>query len=142
MAQLTASLGPLRDAEYVDDLSFTSEVLNRRAHVGRAPLSRHRRRQGHSSDLELQPVPPVCAQYQGGHVGPSFAVEDPTIGEKPPVRGPCRHGQRGLTDGVTLSVVVDLKMNFSILQKCLNSAVIGLFCIEINRAPKIMKIFV
>ena len=31
---------------------------------------------------------------------------------------------------------------FSILQKCLNSAVICLFCIEINRAPKIMKIFV
>ena len=31
---------------------------------------------------------------------------------------------------------------FSILQKWLNSAVICLFCVEINRAPKFMKIFV
>ena len=67
---------------------------------------------------------------------------DLTVGEKPPVRGPRRRGQRGLTYGVTLSMTVEVKMDFSILQKWLNSVVICLFCVELNRAPKIMKFFV
>jgi len=90
----------------------------------------------------VQLVPPIGVPCRGDHAGNFIVASDLTIGEKPPVRGLRRRGQRGLTDGVTLSVAVDLKMNFSILQKCLNSAVICLFCIEINRAPKIMKIFV
>ena len=49
--RLSARLGPLGVAEYAKDLCITSEVIDRRAHVGRAPLSRHRRQQGRSSDL-------------------------------------------------------------------------------------------
>ena len=73
----------------------------------------------------------------------------------PPRRRSCPHGRQwlpaclsravqlgGEEDGVTISMAVDLKMNFSILQKCLNSDVICLFCVEVNTAPKIMKIFV
>ena len=92
LVQLSAWLSLLGGAEYADDLSFTGEVLNRRAHVGRAPLSRHHCRQGSSSDLELQPVPPVCAKCQGDHVGPSPAVGELTAGENAPVRGlPSRY---------------------------------------------------
>ena len=94
LVQLSAWLSLLRGAKYADDLSFASEVLNRRAHVGRAPLSRHHRRQGRSSDLELQPMPPVCAQCQGDHVGLSPAVGDLAVGENVPVRGSpsrCSH---------------------------------------------------
>ena len=92
LVQLSAWLSPLGGAEYVDDLSLTGEVLNHHVHVGRAPLSHHRRRQGRSSDLELQLVPPVCAQCQGDHVGPSPAVGELTAGENAPVRGlPSRY---------------------------------------------------
>ena len=87
MAQLTARLGLLGGTEYADDLCIADEVIDRRAHVDRAPLSRHRRRQGCSSDLELQLVPPVCAQCQGGHVGPSPIAGDLAAGENTPVRG-------------------------------------------------------
>ena len=94
MAQLTARLGSLGGTEYAGDLCITGEVVDRRAHVGRAPLSRHRRRQGHSTDLELQPVPPVCAQCQGDHVGPSPAAGDLAAGEDALVKGSpsrCSH---------------------------------------------------
>ena len=94
MIQLRSRLGPLGVAEYVRDLCITGEVLNHRAHVGRAPLSPHRRRQGRSSDLELQPVPPVCAQCQGGHVSPSPATGDLAASENAQVRGSlsrCSH---------------------------------------------------
>ena len=87
-------IGSLQVQEYADDLSFAGEVLNHREHVGRAPLSHHRRRQGRSSDLELQPVPPVCAQCQGGHVGPSPTAGDLAAGDNAPVRGSpsrCSH---------------------------------------------------
>ena len=87
LVQLSAWLSPLGGAQYADNLSFTSEVLNHRAHVDRAPLSRHRRWQGRSSDLELEPVTPVCAQCQGDHVGPSPATDDLAAGENAPVRG-------------------------------------------------------
>ena len=99
LAQLTARLGSLGGAEYAEDLCIAGEVVDRRAHVGRAPLSRHRRRQGRSSDLEIQPVPPVCAQCLGGHVGPSpvagdLAAGDLVAGENAPIRGStsrCSH---------------------------------------------------
>ena len=81
----------------------------------------------------------------GDHASTLTVAGDLTVGEKSPVRGPRRRGQRGSTVptcGTPMSVAVDLKMNFSILQNCLNSAVICLFCVELNRAPKIMKIFV
>ena len=94
LVQLSAWLSPLGGAEYADDLSFASEVLNRWAHIGHAPLSCHRRRQGRSSDLEFQPIPPVCAQCQGDHVGPSPAAGDLAAGENVPVRGSpsrCSH---------------------------------------------------
>ena len=81
MAQLTARLGSLGGTEYADDLCIAGEVVDHRAHVGRAPLSCHRCRQGRSSDLELQLVPPVCAQCQGDHVGPSPAAGDLAAGE-------------------------------------------------------------
>jgi len=87
LVQLSAWLSPLGGAEYADDLSFTGEVLNRWVHVGHALLSHHRRRQGHSSDLELQPMPPVCAQCQGDHVGPSPATRDLAAGENVLVKG-------------------------------------------------------
>ena len=86
LIQLGARLRPLGGAEYAEDLSIAGEVIDRWAHVGRAPLSHHRRRQGRSSDLELQPVPLVCAQCQGGHVGLSSAAGDLTAGENAPVR--------------------------------------------------------
>ena len=91
---LRARLSPLGVAEYTEDLCITGEVVDHRVHVGHAPLSRHRRWQGRSSDLELQPVPPVCAQCQGDHVGPSLAAGDLVVGENAPVRGSpsrCSH---------------------------------------------------
>ena len=92
--RLSTGIGSLQVQEYADDLSFAGEVLNRWVHVGRASLSRHRRRQGGSSDLELQPVPPVCAQCQGDHVGLSPAAGDLAIDENAPIRGSpsrCSH---------------------------------------------------
>ena len=96
MAQLTARLGSLGGTEYADDLCITGEVIDHRAHVGRAPLSHHRHRQGHSSDLELQPVPPVCAQWLGDHVGLIPAPET-----SPPTRAHRSEARRraALTDG-------------------------------------------
>ena len=94
LVQLSAWLSLLGGAEYVDDLSFAGEVLNHRAHISHAPLSHHHRRQGRSSDLELQLVPPVCAQCQGDHVGPSPTAEDLAVGENASVRGSpsrCSH---------------------------------------------------
>ena len=41
-----------------------------------------------------------------------------------------------------MSVTVVVKMDFSILQICLNSALVCLFCVDLNRAPKIIKNFV
>ena len=79
---------------------------------------------------------------RGDHAGTLAVARDLTVSEKPPVKGPRRRGQHGLTSGTLMSVTVYLKMNFSILQNCLNSVVICLFCVELNRAPKIMKIFV
>ena len=105
LVQLSARLSPLGGAEYTDDLSFIGEVLNHRAHIGRAPLSRHRRRQGRSSDLELQPVPPVCAQWLGDHVGLI------------PAPGNLAVTLLSLTGGTPMSVTVCLKMTFSNLQK-------------------------
>ena len=84
----------------------------------------------------------MVVPYRGDHAGTLVVAGDLTVGEKLPVRGPRRRGQRELTSGTLMSVTVYLKMNFSILQNCLNSAVICLFCVELNRAPKIMKIFV
>ena len=52
------------------------------------------------------------APCRGDHAGTSVMAGDLTDGEKSPVRGPRYRGQRGLTDGVTLSVVGYLKMNF------------------------------
>ena len=94
LVQLSAWLSLLGGAEYANDLSFVGEVLNHRVHVDRAPLSRHCRRQGRSNDLELQPVPPVCAQCQGDHVGPSPAAGDLAAGEDALVKGSpsrCSH---------------------------------------------------
>ena len=94
LAQLTARLGSLGGTKYAGDLCIASEVVDRWAHVGHAPLSRHCRRQGRSNDLELQPVPPVCAQCQGGHVGSSPAVGDLAARENVLVRGSplrCSH---------------------------------------------------
>ena len=94
LVQLSAWLSPLGGAEYADDLSFAGEVLNRWAHVGRAPLSHHHRRQARCSDLEFQPVPPVRAQCHGYHVGLSPAAGDLAAGKNVPVRGSpsrCSH---------------------------------------------------
>ena len=93
----------------------------------------------------MQLVPPMGVACRGDHVGTLTVVGDLTVGEKSPVSKPRRRGQRGNTVptcGVTLSVTVYSKMNFSILQNCLNSAVFCYFCVELNRALKIMKIFV
>ena len=70
---------------------------------------------------------------------------DLTVGEKSPVSACSRRGQRGrsgMTGGAVLSVTLCLKMNFLFFLNCLNSVVFCLFCVELNRAPKIMKIFV
>ena len=142
MIRLRSWLGPLGDTEYAEDLCITGEVVDHRRRLGRTPPCRHRHRQGLCSCLDVQPVPWIDAQRWEGRVGALRTVGDLIVSEKPPVRGPRHQGQRGLIDGVTLLVAVYLKMNFSILQKWLNSVVICLFCVEINRAPKIMKIFV
>ena len=76
--------------------------------------------------------------YRGDQAGTLVVAGDLTIGEKSPVRGPHRRGQRRSTVptcGTPMSVAVVLKMDFSILQYCLNSAVFCLFCVELNRAP-------
>ena len=73
---------------------------------------RHGRRRARFEPLLVQLIPPIGAPCRGDHAGTSVVAGDLTVGEKSPVRGPHRRGQRGLTDGVTLSVAVDLKMNF------------------------------
>jgi len=86
----------------------------------------------------VQLVPPMGVPCRGDHVGTLAAAEDLTVDEKSPVREPRCRGQRGSTVptcGTPMSVAVDLKMDFSILQYCLNSAVFCLFCVELNRAP-------
>ena len=92
--QLRVRLSPLGVAEYAKDLCIAGEVIDHRVHVGHTPLSRHHRWQGHSSDLELQPMPPVCAQWLGDHVGPIPAPEILAAGENTPVKGSpsrCSH---------------------------------------------------
>ena len=51
-------------------------------------------------------------------------------------------GSTVLMSGVTLSVTVLFENGIFLFQKCLNSVVFCLFCVELFRAPKIMKIFV
>ena len=66
-------------------------------------------------------------------------------GERSPVKArviTIAHGGTVPTWVTHMSVSVLMKMIFFILQNCLNSVVICLFCVEINRAPKIMKLFV
>ena len=46
------------------------------------------------------------------------------------------------TCGVTLSVTVCLKMDFFLFQKWMNNVSFCYFCVELNIAPKIMKLFV
>ena len=63
----------------------------------------------------------------------------------PPARTCQSEARRhaALTDEWGHSVSDGLFENeFSIFQEWLNSVVICLFCVELNRAPKIMKIFV
>ena len=93
----------------------------------------------------MQLVPLMGVPCRGDHASTLAVAEDLTVGEKSPVREPHHRGQRGSTVptcGAPMSVAVDLKMSFSILQNCLNSVVFCLFCVELNRAPKIMKFFV
>ena len=91
---LRARLSPFGVAEYAEDLCIADEVIDRWVRVGHALLSHHRRRQGHSGDLELQLMPPMCAQCQGDHVGPIPVAGDLAAGENTPVRGStsrCSH---------------------------------------------------
>ena len=69
---------------------------------------------------------------------------DLAVGEKLPVSEHRRHGQREHRADMWGHSVSDglFENEFSILQKWLNSAVICLFCVEINSAPKIMNFFV
>ena len=81
LVQLGARLSPLGGAEYVGDLSFASEVIDRRRRLGRTPPCRHHRRRGLCSSLDAQPVPSVEAQRWGGHVGSLHTTGDVTAGE-------------------------------------------------------------
>ena len=67
---------------------------------------RHGRRRAWFEPLLIQLMPPMGAPCRGDHAGTSVMAGDLTDGEKSPVRGPRYRGQRGLTDGVTLSVAV------------------------------------
>ena len=81
LAQLTARLGSLGDAEYAGDLCFASEVVERRRRLGGTLLCHHHRRRGHYSRLDAQPVPSVEAQRSRGHVGSFLFARDLTDGE-------------------------------------------------------------
>ena len=66
----------------------------------------HGRRRAWFEPLLIQLMPPMGAPCRGDHAGTSVVAEDLVGGEKSPVKGPRRRGQRGLTGGVTLSVAV------------------------------------
>ena len=62
LAQLTARLGSLGGAEYAEDLCIAGEVVERRRHLGGTLPCHHRRRRGHYSHLDAQPIPLIDAQ--------------------------------------------------------------------------------
>ena len=76
---------------------------------------RHGRRRAWFEPLLIQLMPPMGVPCRGDHAGTSVMAGDLADGKKSLVRGPRRRGQHGLTDGVTLSVAILMKMNFSIL---------------------------
>ena len=68
-------------------------------------------------------------------------VGDLVVGEKSPVSEHRCRGQRGLTVGPDVSDGL-FENGIFLFQKCMNSVSFCYFCVELNIAPKIMKIFV
>ena len=69
---------------------------------------------------------------------------DLTVGEKSPVNKHRRRGQREHCVDMWGHFVSDglFENGIFLFQKCMNSVSFCYFCVELNIAPKIMKIFV
>ena len=62
LAQLAARLGSLGGVKYAGDLSISGEVIERHRRLGGTLPCHHRRRRGHYSHLDAQPIPLIDVQ--------------------------------------------------------------------------------
>ena len=119
----------------------SSSSLNAMAPLCTARPSRHGRRRARTRSFSVQLVPPIDALWCGEQGSASVVAGDFAGGEKSRVRASpsrCSHCRVG----PHCQWRFDLEMEIFLFQKLMNSVSFCLFCVDLNRAPKIMKIFV